>query len=422
MSLAISHSTGERRIAGYPQSVSSTAQITPVGRLASTMSGMDASDVVQRIDMEPWMRFPDDPAEAGFADLAGAAERARHLATDRSSWALGDNGTLPDAGIIFHECQLARATGSARIDIHRRDRDGTELIEPDCGRDSDAVSRALHLGGGLVLRDADRISPSLNMLAGWLAVAIGAPVEVVALFGSEPLRRAFTGRRRSWVATVNSEVIVHEPSRPPIEVEPMSVVECAVPPRVLGGAVSFTIVVMERVPTAAERARLVAQRAGLHPLLRADVPSDLDVPIDLGGEGMATYTDIFAGELASARSSLNESGILRAWQMTQARWPVPVPLGADPLMVRGLVPGGVGVVNVIEQNTQGLSGDAAAASLVVVAGGHAFAIPHGEVPTVERLVGGEPFEVPVNSAAGVAALVFAEAGLAVVERPSPATS
>lgn len=366
------------------------------------------------------MRFPADPAEAGFLSLAEAAERARHLATERSAWALEGGGALPDAGTIYHECHLARATGSARIDIHRRDHDGTELIEPDCGPDSGAVDRALHLGGGLVLRDADRVSPSLNQWSGWLAVAIGAPVEAAALFGSEPLRHAYTGRRRTWVATVNSEVIVHEPGQPPIEVEPMSVVECAAPPRVLAGAASFTIVMMERVPTAPERARLVVQRAGSHPLLRSDVPSDLDVTLDLGREDMATYPAVFSEELAALRANLDELLAHRAWRLAQARWPTPIPLGADPLVVRGLVPGGAGVMSVIDPNEQGGSGDPAVASLVVVAGGQAFAVPHAEIPTLERLVAGIPFKVARASPEGVAALAFAEAGLAVVERLPPA--
>lgn len=381
---------------------------------------MGATEVVQRIDLEPWMRFPADPADARLSGLAEAATQARLLAGERSAWALEANGSLPDAGVIYHECHLARATGSTPIDIHRRDNDGTELVELDRGREPDAADQALRLGGGLVLRDADRISPSLSLWAGWLAVAIGGPVEAVALFGSEPLRHVFAGRGRTWVSTVNSEVIVHEPGRPPIAVEPMSVAECATPPRVLAGAVSFTILLMERVPTPAERARIVAQRAGLHPMLRCDVPTDIDEPLELGAEELRPYLDVFNDELAAAQDSLDAPTVQRAWRLAQTRSPVPVPLGADPLVARGLIPGGVGVVGLLGADGEGGSEPAATAQLLVVAGNCAFAVPGRDIPIVERLVSGEPFEVRLASNAGVAALAFAEAGLAVLERPPDA--
>ncbi len=336
---------------------------------------------IESVDVGASDHFPSTPT----GELNDLSRRAQEVAGSLIGWSEPD-ATIDVAQLraTYEQCRAAVLAEGGSAVGHVRSHDGMDMIVQADALDADRRRSILNDGGGLLLESAERFSAPLNRMCGHLAVARGARVSALALFGSEPTRVLGPQVRRTLVLAAGSDVVVHPDGGAPFELRAGHCATAEGMPRIVAGPDSFTVLLVESAFTPLHRHSMVLDRAARHPLLRLDAPLELAEPVDVyGSSEPVRYVDLVAGEVDLLLSNSPDDLLEWWWVISRRLPPFAIPGSADRVVVRGRFPGGVGTIENDEH-------------LILKGAGVTFAVPEHHRELLADLLGGDTFECAVE--------------------------
>lgn len=346
------------------------------------------------------------PCDGVLAPLVDAHERLRaearraiawldtdHLGHDELVRLGGDDepGAIADWLLTVGEAQM---DGAVVLD------DGTDL-DAATATASEAAHRpapmtarvemvqALGADGGFIVRNAQRLRPTLRRLHFELTAAHHAQVDVCYTVGSVATRKLFRPGTRTWVAVLEGRGVVRSASLMPTQLEAGDAIDSDDPVRITGGAGTVCLVIATYAPQAYDERKFLLRRATCHPLLRLDTALKPTDHQDLYGVGDdLPFVDRVAAELEALAATSTREGLEAWWASRLLAGMPPAVIRGELTGFRGWIPGGFGLVE------QGVD------QSVVAAGRRLFVVHHDLVETLARFAGPDP--VPIDADANVA--------------------
>ena len=192
------------------------------------------------------------------------------------------------------------------------------------------------------------------------------------MFGSQPARDFMPNIEASYVIPLGGDVIVHPNADAPLEVGAGEVHRVDGFPRIHSNQAGLTIVLVVKGFGPIDRKRALLARASRHPLIRVDVPVDIASSLAVYGVSEPqVYATLLQRAYEEVRNSATSDELTWTWLLGAALDPVPDPRPLPLRQVRGRFPGGVGVVELVNDR------------VAFVAGGQLMVC---ELADVERLV------------------------------------
>jgi hypothetical protein len=362
--------------------------------------------------------FPIRPSSVGLGRLDDAADEGRAAAEAEVSWLFGgasvgagaESGPTGDVSSTRRRAidtdglrrLVAAAIGGFSPEVLRvrRAPDGTLVTDPAGDVHGDDVVDALHSGGGVLLRRAERIDEALNTLAASASVARMAHVEIAVLLGSLPDPAPLPEVARWHAVAMTDGVVVRGEDGAPVDAVPGAPHVVDGPVRVYGHADAVTLLVGEVLFDDVQRHRMLTERAVCHPLLRVDLPAIPDGPVEMYGVGTVAVLDHVNAQLDHLRRAAPDEDAAFWWLHRFPLAPVALDrqLAVGPA-VRGRFPGGVGMM------------ERADGRLVLVAAGQVLHGADSHVPLLERLLRREVVTVEAGSSDEASISVLVRCGL-----------
>lgn len=362
------------------------------------MVGLNSVDVVQ-------------PESAGIEVLVEAVARQRSVALERVPWVSSGLHAVPkgaidpvDGGAIL---EIALSASDSELETFLDDGDGRPVAEtPSSGRTEDSARiRTAAARGGVVLGSASRFSDDLARLCDLTALALGAPVSACLVSGHVPGSAAALRNGNHFVvfpldasAQVFGALDVVDPTDATTQVAEVGLCEAQVThsiDEIQTPVGSSTLVLVGRRTTVDDAVAFAVRKAGHWPLLRADLPYDLDapaltyssrIPVDPVELLLDSVAAIEQDRTLEQACAWTRALVRAAPRPTVSSWPTSVEnwLGRT---VRGRFPGGIGALDFNEDGR----------SLLVFSGCVVGVAHHVRDGILTDLVGPKPLEVVLSS-------------------------